>query len=75
MRLNGRGQSEVRPQVEEPQVKYIFIKGLKIPPQNILKFDQRECKDQGYTVKKAVEFLIVPSENPFPMTDWYVSST
>jgi hypothetical protein len=47
MRLNGRGQPEARARVEVPQVKYICIKGLKIPPQSILKFDQRECKDQG----------------------------
>ncbi len=36
MRLNRGGQPDARAQVEGPQVKYIFIKGLKIPPQGYM---------------------------------------
>jgi hypothetical protein len=32
MRLNRGGQPEARAQVENAQVKYICIKGIKIPP-------------------------------------------
>jgi hypothetical protein len=35
MILNIRGQAEARAQVEGPQVNYICIKGLIIPPQVI----------------------------------------
>jgi hypothetical protein len=33
MRLNRGGHPEARAQVERLQIKYISIKGLKIPPQ------------------------------------------
>ncbi len=36
MRLNRGGQTEARPQVGGPQLQYICIKGLKIPPQHRL---------------------------------------
>ncbi len=59
MRTEYRGQPEARAQVEGPQVEYISMKGLKMPPQQIQGMGKKK-----YTLWR-IHFQVLAYEETF----------